>query len=83
MRPVSRHEEKFIISVATAELLKSRFRAVLRSDPHAKADGSYFIRSVYFDDVSHTAYHEKLSGVKERTKYRLRYYNFDTDRIWL
>lgn len=83
MRSVSRHEEKFIISLATAELLKSRFRAVLRSDPHAKADGSYFIRSVYFDDVSHTAYHEKLSGVKERTKYRLRYYNFDTDRIWL
>ena len=83
MRRVSRHEEKFIISVATAELLKSRFRAVLRSDPHAKADGSYFIRSVYFDDVSHTAYHEKLSGVKERTKYRLRYYNFDTDRIRL
>ena len=83
MRKVSRHEEKFIISVATAEMLKSRFRAILRPDPNAGADGSYFIRSVYFDDVSHTAYHEKLFGVKERSKYRLRYYNFDTERIFL
>lgn len=83
MRKVSRHEEKFIISVATAEMLKSRFRAMLRPDPHAGPGGSYFIRSVYFDDIAHTAYHEKLSGVRERTKYRLRYYNFDTERIWL
>ena len=83
MRTVSRHEEKFIISVATAEMLKSRFRAILRPDPNAGADGSYFIRSVYFDDISHSAYHEKLYGVKERTKYRLRYYNFDTSRIYL
>ena len=83
MRTVSRHEEKFIISNATAEMLKSRFRAILRADSHAGANGSYFIRSVYFDDVSHTAYHEKLSGVKERTKYRLRYYNYDTGRMYL
>lgn len=83
MRTVSRHEEKFIISTATAEMLKSRFRAMLRPDRNAGADGSYFIRSVYFDDAAHTAYHEKLNGVKERSKYRLRYYNFDTGLIFL
>jgi len=79
-RYVARHEEKFLISTATAEMLKARFRAVLRPDPHALADGSYLIRSIYFDDIHFTAYNEKLAGVKERTKYRLRYYNFD-DRV--
>ncbi len=82
-RAVTRHEEKFLVSTALAELLKSRFRAVLRPDEHALADGSYLIRSVYFDDTRFTAYNEKLAGVKERVKYRLRFYNFDDSVLFL
>ena len=82
-RKVDRHEIKYSISVLQAELLKYRLGAMLRPDPHVKADGSYFIRSVYFDDPDFTAYNEKLSGVKERTKYRVRFYNFDDSVIFL
>ena len=79
-RKVSRHEIKYLISALDAELLKHRLPALLRPDTHAGPDGGYFIRSVYFDDPAFTAYNEKLTGVKERTKYRLRYYDFD-DRV--
>ena len=82
-RKVNRHEIKYSVSLIQAELLKTRLGALLRPDPHAGPDGSYFIRSTYFDDPDFTAYHEKLDGVKERTKYRIRYYNFDESVIFL
>ena len=77
MAEIKRHEIKYIISLREAELLKYRLRALLRPDPHVRADGSYFIRSLYFDDTDYRAYHEKIAGVKERTKYRIRFYNMD------
>ncbi len=82
-RKVDRHEIKYSVSVLQAELLKHRLGAMLRPDPHVRADGSYFIRSVYFDDPDFTAYNEKLAGVKERTKYRIRFYNYDDSVIFL
>lgn len=82
-RSVNRHEVKFIISVFEAELLKRRLPALLAPDPHARADGGYFIRSVYFDDPDYRAYREKLDGVKERTKYRIRFYNMNDKVIFL
>lgn len=82
-RSISRHEIKYVIRVLDAELLKRRLPALLRRDPHAGPDGGYFIRSVYFDDLNFTAYNEKVAGVKERTKYRLRYYNFDDRALFL
>ena len=82
-RTVNRHEIKYSVSVFQAELLKRRLGALLRPDSHAGEDGGYFIRSVYFDDPDFTAYHEKLAGVKERTKYRIRFYNNDPSVIYL
>ena len=83
MAEIKRHEIKYIISLREAELLKYRLRALLRPDPHVRADGSYFIRSLYFDDTDYRAYHEKIAGVKERTKYRIRFYNLDDSRVTL
>lgn len=82
-RQVSRHEIKYSISLYTARLLMYRLPGLLRRDSHAGPDGGYFIRSIYFDDPDFTAYHEKLTGVKERTKYRLRFYNMDHRTVFL
>ena len=79
-RRTDRHEIKYGISLYEGELLKHRLPGLLRRDKHAGANGGYLIRSVYFDDVDFTAYNEKIAGVKERTKYRLRYYDLD-DRV--
>lgn len=81
-RRTDRHEIKYIISVYEAELLKRRLPALLRRDVHGDKNGGYLIRSVYFDDADFRAYNEKIGGVKERTKYRLRCYDLDDSHIF-
>ena len=78
-----RHEYKYLISGATSRLLKARLRGFMGRDPNAGPTGQYTIRSLYFDDPCATAYEEKMSGIKERTKYRIRYYNYDPSVIRL
>lgn len=78
-----RHEYKYLISTASAALLKRRLPAMMARDPHAGPAGQYTIRSLYFDDSNHSAYEEKVSGVADRVKYRIRYYNYNTRVIRL
>ncbi len=76
-----RYEYKYVIHARSAELLKHQLGALLRPDEHADSNGEYFIRSVYFDDGSYSAFYEKLAGGSVRNKYRLRFYNMDSGRI--
>lgn len=76
-----RYELKFVISEYAAELLRLRLDAALAHDPHAGPYGGYFIRSLYFDDQDWRAYRDKLAGVENRVKFRLRYYNYDDSFI--
>ncbi|MFT3951763.1 MAG: polyphosphate polymerase domain-containing protein [Oscillospiraceae bacterium] len=73
-RPM-RHEMKILISAAEYLALRQRFRAVLAADSYAMEDGGYLIRSLYFDDLNDSAYHDKIAGVRDRKKYRIRIYN--------
>ena len=73
-----RHEIKFLISAADAQLLKIRLPHLMERDPHAGPAGQYTIRSLYFDDFTHNAFDEKVDGINKRSKYRIRYYNYDT-----
>lgn len=77
-----RHEWKHEINQADLLALRQRLRAVARPDPHA-ADGTYKIRSLYFDNAADKALREKLDGVSRREKFRIRYYNDDTSVIHL
>lgn len=77
-----RHEWKHEINVADMITLRSRLRAVTQTDSHA-IDGTYEIRSLYFDNLSDKALREKLDGVNNREKFRLRYYNKDSSLIHL
>lgn len=70
-----RYEQKYLISLQTAILLQSRLAAIMDVDPHA-AGGRYHIRSLYFDDADHTAFFSKLNGMDERSKFRIRHYDF-------
>lgn len=83
MKDGFRHEYKFLISQQAAELLKRRLPTVMDRDPHAGPSGQYTIRSLYFDDRNYTAYKEKMSGISDRCKYRIRLYNYDTGMIRL
>lgn len=71
-----RHEYKFLISRQASELLKRRLPYVMQRDAHAGPTGQYTIRSLYFDDLQFSAFEEKVSGIDNRTKYRIRCYNY-------
>ena len=77
-----RHEWKHEINMADLYAIRARLRVVARGDPHAK-DGKYFIRSLYFDNLSDKALREKIDGVDRREKFRIRYYNNDPSLIKL
>lgn len=77
-----RHEYKFQISPLDRQLLLSRLRPLGLEDPHARG-GEYQVYSLYFDDLQDTALRQKLDGVENRDKFRLRYYNGDLSFIRL
>lgn len=77
-----RHEWKHEITLSDVITLRQRLRAVAQPDPHA-VNGRYMIRSLYFDNLSDKALREKLDGIGNREKFRLRYYNKDTSLIHL
>lgn len=77
-----RHEWKHEINQSDKLVLEKRLRAVLRPDEHAR-NGTYKIRSLYFDNQADKALREKLDGIANREKFRLRYYNDDLTYIVL
>ena len=77
-----RHEWKHEISATDRLILLKRLPAVMKRDSHA-INGTYQIRSLYFDTPTDKALYEKLDGVNEREKFRIRYYNGDTSFIVL
>ena len=77
-----RHEWKHEINFSDMIAIRQRLRAVAKPDLHA-VDGSYFIRSLYFDNLSDKALREKIDGVNCREKFRIRYYDHDPSLIHL
>ena len=77
-----RYELKYLLNSSKAIILKKKLSLIMEHDANT-IDGYYFIRSLYFDDVNNTAYYEKIDGLEEREKYRIRFYNFDHSYIML
>lgn len=78
-----RHELKFVITDLEYRELQPVLCAMMDRDSHAEQDGHYNIRSLYFDDMYRTAYVQKLDGVENRKKYRIRIYNCEDRSISL
>jgi len=78
-----RNELKHIITPADRAAICANLRAVAGPDAHTRPDGSYLVRSLYFDNPADCALREKLDGVNEREKFRIRYYNGDPSVIHL
>lgn len=82
LNKVFRHELKYLISEREAEAVKRQLSEAARIDRHAK-DGSYLIRSLYFDDFYESSYEDKQAGTGSRRKFRIRIYNYSDDFISL
>lgn len=77
-----RHEWKHRLAPADLPVLRQRLRLIAKPDPYA-VGGCYRIRSLYFDTPGDKALREKLDGVNDREKFRLRCYNGDLSLIHL
>lgn len=69
-----RHEYKYLIDSRQMAVLKLRAEGILRKDSHVDQDGSYRVRSLYFDDMENNCYIENEGGTDPRWKFRIRYY---------
>lgn len=78
-----RHEYKHQINYSDLLQLKSRLSTVLKHDSNAGDDGTYEVKSLYFDNYMDKALREKCDGVNKREKFRIRYYGNDTSFIRL
>lgn len=70
-----RNELKYFMNVFQYRIVRTRLAHLLQPDKFAGPTGEYHIRSLYFDDADNKALHEKLGGVRDREKYRIRIYN--------
>ena len=78
-----RHELKHYINLGECAILRSKLGVVMRRDSNTGTDGNYLIRSLYFDTPDDKALMEKKSGVVNREKFRIRFYNWDDSFIRL
>ncbi len=80
---IMRHESKHILHYADRLLLSHRLSKLFPHDAHAGAQGEYRVRSLYFDTPGDHALREKIDGVAQREKFRLRLYDGDASYIRL
>lgn len=73
-----RYERKYLVPNNLLEVLRNRIQPFVRPDLFASTgDGlpEYTVRSIYFDSPTFNAYYEKVEGLKDRKKLRIRGYN--------
>ena len=75
-----RHELKYFITPAEMSVLRGILTPVMQLDPNGDENNEYHIRSLYFDTINDDALEEKIAGVGNRKKYRIRIYNF-SDKV--
>lgn len=75
-----RHELKYFITPAEMTVLRSVLTPAMQLDPNGNENNEYHIRSLYFDTINDDALEEKIAGVGNRKKYRIRIYNF-SDKV--
>ena len=79
----ARHELKYFVNRAELAALRARLKPVMRLDPYCVGGRPYIIRSLYLDDVDDSAYMDKVNGVMNRDKYRIRIYGHRDEEIFL
>lgn len=78
-----RHEYKYLIDSVQDRILAMKMAGVAARDGHVGKDGCYGIRSLYFDDYHNRCFYENENGTDQRAKYRIRYYDGNTDFLRL
>lgn len=70
----ARHEYKHNLNYADYIIIRDRLKYTMQSDNNADENGEYKVRSLYFDTPGDKALREKIDGVDNREKFRIRRY---------
>ena len=63
-----RHEYKYPLTKGQIIIEDARIKSIMSRDVHAGPEGSYNIRSLYFDDYDNRCYMDNENGVDNREK---------------
>jgi len=76
-----RFEFKYVLDEAQRSDVEAELQHFVELDPYvaSRPDHLYFVRSLYFDDQSLTAFHAKMDGALTRSKFRVRTYGRTID----
>jgi len=77
-----RHEIKYTLNQYEYLKFRDYCASFMDCDKNAGADGGYVVKSYYFDTLYYNDYTQKLNGVHDRKKYRVRTYG-DTEHYKL
>lgn len=78
-----RNEWKYICSPGDMQIIDQKLQGLMIRDTNADANGYYYIHSLYFDDYTDTCAFSNDNAYYDRFKYRIRFYNDNTDFIRL
>ncbi len=69
-----RFEFKYLMPAKLADIIVASIVHYTNIDPYIEKEDFYYVNSIYLDSNDFFFYQEKLSGLKNRKKYRLRFY---------
>ena len=72
----SRFEFKYVLHKELRQQVEAELGYFMQLDPFVESteDQRYVVRSLYYDDPGHSAFYDKIDGLKERSKFRIRTY---------
>ena len=82
-RRVYRNEFKYYLRYTDYYCLTKMLQKTMPIDIHCKSLHEYWIRSLYFDTLTNSDFHDKIMGIKKRKKIRLRIYDVAQDQVKL
>lgn len=76
-----RFEDKFLLSKNLYFRIKNSIREFSNYDTHSVSGNTYKVRSLYYDSKDLTAYTDKINGVNDRDKFRIRSYDTNEKNV--
>ena len=77
----SRFEFKYILSKDLSKIIQNEVKNFTDNDFFTKKKDKYLVRSLYFDNNIFSNFHEKIDGIKNRHKFRIRTYSEKKNEI--